>query len=139
SAITTEIGSMRVTNQIDALTVMSVNPVQYLVVPRLVAGTVAVPMLTMLANAVAICGAYFVCVYTLGLDPGVFIDKVTWYVDARDLWQGVIKAAFFGFTIALIACREGFHASGGAAGVGRATNRSVVHSAVAVLVLDYAL
>ncbi|MCA9582167.1 MAG: ABC transporter permease [Myxococcales bacterium] len=139
SAITTEIGSMRVTNQIDALTVMSVNPIQYLVVPRLVAGTVAVPMLTMLANLVAIFGAYMVCVHLLGLDSGIFIDEVSWHVDARDLFQGLVKSAFFGFTIALIACRQGFHASGGAAGVGRATNRSVVHSAVAILVLDYIL
>lgn len=139
SAITTEIGSMRVTNQVDALVVMSVNPVQYLIWPRLVAGTLAVPALTMLANIVGITGAYGVCVYLLGLDPGVFIDKVRWYVDTRDVAQGLIKAAFFGLTIMLIACRQGYNASGGAAGVGMATNRSVVHSAVTVLILDYVL
>ncbi len=137
SAMTTELGSMRVTNQIDALTTMAVNPVQYLVVPRLIAGTLMVPLLTMLFNLVGIFGAWFICVKVLGLDSGIFIDKVRWYVDARDLSQGLVKAAVFGFTVALIACRQGFFASGGAAGVGQATNRSVVHSAVAILVLDY--
>jgi len=137
SAMTTEIGSMRVTNQIDALTTMAVNPVQYLVVPRLIAGTVMVPLLTMLFNMVGIFGAWFICVKVLNLDSGIFIDKVRWYVDVEDLSQGLIKAAVFGFTVALIACRQGFYAKGGAAGVGRATNRSVVQSAVAILILDY--
>ncbi len=139
SAMTTEIGSMRVSNQIDALTVMSVNPIQYLVVPRLVAGTIAVPILTMLFNLVGCFGAYAVCVFIMGLDPGVFIDKVRWYVDTPDVMQGVIKAAFFGFAVSLIACKQGFFASGGAAGVGSATNRSVVQSAVVILLLDYVI
>jgi len=139
SAMTTELGSMRVTDQIDALTTMAVNPVQYLVVPRLFAGLVMVPMLAMLSNAVGLAGAYGVSVYLQGLDPGVFMDRVTWYVDGWDLAQGLIKAGVFGFAITLIACRQGFFASGGAAGVGRATNRSVVHSAVMILVLDYVL
>ncbi|MCS6797441.1 MAG: ABC transporter permease [Myxococcota bacterium] len=137
SAMTTELGSMRVTDQIDALTTMAVHPVQYLVVPRLLAGLVMTPVLTMLFNLVGLAGAWLVCVQMLGLDPGVFLDKVRWYVDADDLGQGLLKAAVFGFTIALIACRHGFWASGGAAGVGRATNRAVVQSAVAILVLDY--
>jgi phospholipid/cholesterol/gamma-HCH transport system permease protein len=137
SAMTTELGSMRVTNQIDALTTMAVNPVQYLVVPRLIAGALMVPLLTMLFNLVGIFGAWFICVKVLGLDSGIFVDKVRWYVDTEDLTQGLVKATVFGFTVALIACRQGFFASGGAAGVGRATNRSVVHSAVAILILDY--
>jgi phospholipid/cholesterol/gamma-HCH transport system permease protein len=137
SAMTTELGSMRVTNQIDALTTMAVNPVQFLVVPRLVAGTTMVPLLTMLFNLVGIFGAWFVCVTVIGLDSGIFVDKVRWYVDASDISQGLTKAAVFGFAVALIACRQGFYASGGAAGVGQATNRSVVHSAVSILVLDY--
>jgi phospholipid/cholesterol/gamma-HCH transport system permease protein len=135
--MTTELGSMRVTNQIDALTTMAVNPVQYLVVPRLIAGALMVPLLTMLFNLVGIFGAWFICVKVLGLDSGIFVDKVRWYVDTEDLTQGLVKATVFGFTVALIACRQGFFASGGAAGVGRATNRSVVHSAVAILILDY--
>ncbi len=139
SSITTELGSMRVSNQIDALVTMSVNPIQYLVAPRLLAGLIMVPVLTMFFNMIGIFGAWVVCVHVLNLDPGVFIDKVKWYTDAGDLSQGLIKAAVFGLTICLIACRHGFYASGGAAGVGRATNRTVVHSAIAVLLLDYVL
>jgi len=114
SAMTTELGSMRVTNQIDALVTMAVNPVQYLVVPRLVAGFIMVPVLTMLFNVVGVFGAYFVAVS-----------------------QGLIKSMVFGVAVTLIACRQGFYAKGGAAGVGRATNRAVVQSAIAILMLDY--
>jgi phospholipid/cholesterol/gamma-HCH transport system permease protein len=137
SAMTTELGSMRVTNQIDALVTMAVNPVQYLVVPRLVAGFVMVPVLTMLFNIVGVCGAFFVAVTLLGLDPGVFMDRLKWLVDWDDVSQGLIKAMVFGIAVTLIACRQGFYAEGGAAGVGRATNRAVVHSAIAILMLDY--
>jgi phospholipid/cholesterol/gamma-HCH transport system permease protein len=137
SAMTTELGSMRVTNQIDALVTMAVNPVQYLVVPRLVAGFVMVPVLTMLFNVVGVMGAFFVAVTLLGLDPGVFMDRLKWLVDWDDLSQGLIKAMVFGVAVTLIACRQGFYAKGGAAGVGRATNRAVVQSAIAILMLDY--
>lgn len=137
SAMTTEIGSMRVSSQIDALTTMAVNPVQFLIVPRLVAGLIMVPILTMMFNLVGITGAYMVSVNIMGLDPGIFMDRAQWLVDGDDLMQSTVKAAVFGFAVCLIACRQGFFASGGAAGVGRATNRSVVHSAVAVLALDY--
>ncbi|MEM7135404.1 MAG: ABC transporter permease [Myxococcota bacterium] len=137
SAMTTELGSMRVTNQIDALVSMAVNPVQYLVVPRLVAGFVMVPVLTMLFDVVGVFGAFCVAVFLLGLDPGVFMDRLQWLVDWDDVSQGLIKAMVFGVVVSLIACRQGFYAKGGAAGVGRATNRSVVHSAIAILMLDY--
>lgn len=137
SAMTTEIGSMRVTNQIDALVTMAVNPVQYLVVPRVVAGFVMLPVLTMLFNIVGVFGAFLVAVSLLGLDPGVFMDRLKWLVDWEDVSQGLIKAMVFGVAITLIACRQGFYAKGGAAGVGRATNRAVVQSAIAILMLDY--
>lgn len=137
SAMTTELGSMRVTNQIDALITMAVNPVQFLVVPRIVAGFVMVPVLTMLFNVVGVFGAYFVAVTLLGLDPGVFMDRLRWLVDWDDVSQGLIKAMVFGVAVTLIACRQGFYARGGAAGVGRATNRAVVQSAIAILMLDY--
>lgn len=137
SAMTTELGSMRVTNQIDALVTMAVNPVQYLVVPRLLAGFIMVPVLTMLFNVVGVIGAYFVAVALLGLDPGVFMDRLRWLVDWDDVSQGLIKAMVFGVAVTLIACRQGFYAEGGAAGVGRATNRAVVQSAIAILMLDY--
>jgi phospholipid/cholesterol/gamma-HCH transport system permease protein len=84
-------------------------------------------------------GAYIVCIELMGLDPGIFLDRAQWLVDFADVGQGLIKAAVFGFTVTLIACRQGFFATGGAAGVGQATNRSVVHNAVAILALDYIL
>jgi phospholipid/cholesterol/gamma-HCH transport system permease protein len=137
SAMSTELGSMRVSDQVDALTTMSVNPVQYLVVPRVLAGTVMLPLLTMLFNMVGIFGAWIVCVQLLGLDSGIFVDKVRWFVDASDLRQGLVKATAFGLTVSLIACRQGFYAKGGAAGVGQATTAAVVQSAVSILALDY--
>jgi phospholipid/cholesterol/gamma-HCH transport system permease protein len=139
SAITTELGSMRVSDQIDALTTMAVNPVQYLVVPRVVAGFFMVPVLTMIFNMVGIFGAWLVCVQLLHLDHGVFVDKVRWFVDVPDLRQGIIKAFAFGLAISLIACRHGYYAKGGAAGVGQATNRAVVQSALSILALDYVI
>ena len=139
SAMSTELGSMRVSDQIDALTTMAVNPVQYLVVPRVLAGFLMVPMLTMLFNMVGIFGAWLVCVQILGLDSGIFVDKVRWFVDASDLRQGLVKAFAFGLTISLIACRHGFYAKGGAAGVGQATTAAVVQSAVSILALDYVI
>lgn len=137
SSIATEIGSMRVSNQIDALTTMSVSPVQYLVVPRVLAGLTMVPILALLFDMIGFFGAYFVAVRVYGLDAGVFVERARWLVDEWDVRQGLIKAAVFGVAVTLIACRQGYYATGGAAGVGRATNRAVVQSAVAVLVLDY--
>lgn len=137
SAMTTELGSMRVTSQIDAMTTMAVNPVQYLVVPRIFAGVAMVPFLTVLFNVIAMTGSYLVAVNLLGLDGGIYLERFKWLVDWEDIRQGLIKAAVFGGTVSLIACRQGFFASGGASGVGLATNRCVVHCAVAILALDY--
>jgi phospholipid/cholesterol/gamma-HCH transport system permease protein len=137
SAMSTELGSMRVSDQIDALTTMAVNPVQFLVVPRVLAGFLMLPALTMIFNIVGIFGAWIVCVKLLHLDHGVFVDKVRWFVDVPDIRQGIIKAFAFGLTVSLIACKHGFYAKGGAAGVGQATNRAVVESAVSILALDY--
>ncbi len=137
SAMTTELGSMRVTSQIDAMLTMAVNPVQYLIVPRVVAGFLMVPILTMLFDIIGMIGAYGVGVGMMGLDPGVFLGRMRDLVDWDDVQQGLVKAAVFGTAISLIACRHGFFASGGAAGVGLATNRCVVHCAIAILALDY--
>lgn len=137
SAMATEIGSMRVTNQIDALTTMSVSPIQYLIFPRVLAGFLMLPILGLVFYLVGFYGAWFVGVQLNGLDSGVFIERMRWYVDAPDLVQGLTKSLVFGVTLTIIACRQGFYASGGAAGVGLATNRAVVQSAVAILVLDY--
>lgn len=137
SAMTTELGSMRVTNQIDALITMAVNPVQYLVVPRVLAGLLMVPILTIFFDVIGMTGAWLVCTKILGLDSGVFLERMRWIVDWKDVQLGITKSAVFGVTVCLIACRQGFYAKGGAAGVGQATNRSVVHNAIAILLLDY--
>jgi len=139
SAMATEIASMRVTNQIDALTTMSVNPVQYLIVPRVIAATIATPIMALLAFLVGLAGAYLVGVHLMGIDGGIFYARVTWIVDLGDVLQGLVKAAVFGFALTMIACRQGFYAEGGAAGVGRATNRAVVQASVTILILDYVL
>lgn len=139
SAMTAQLGSMRVTNQIDALVTMAVNPVQYLVVPRVLAGLVMVPLLELLFVVVGMFGAWLVCVHLLGIDGGVFLERMRRMVEWPDVRQGLVKAAVFGTTVCLISCRHGFHASGGAAGVGEATNRAVVHCAIAILVLDYVI
>ncbi len=137
SAIATELGTMRVTDQIDALATMAVNPVQYLIVPRVVAGVTMMPILWMVFSGVGMVGAYLVAVVGLGIDPGIFIDRVKWSVDAEDLNQGLVKAIVFGFVVSLIACKQGYFATGGAAGVGVATTRAVVYGAVSVLLLNY--
>ena len=137
SAIATEIGSMRVSNQIDALTTMSVSPVQYLIVPRVLAGLTMVPALALIFDVIGFGGAYVVAVHLFDLDGGVFRERAFWLVDMWDVQQGLIKSALFGVAVTLIACRQGYYASGGAAGVGLATNRAVVQSSVAVLILDY--
>ena len=139
SAMTTELGSMRVTSQIDAMQTMAVNPIQYLIVPRLFAGLTMVPLLGMWFNIVGMFGAYMVAVHLMGIDAGIFMERMRWLVGWDDIEQGVVKSAVFGVAVTLIACRQGFYASGGAAGVGLATNRCVVHCAIAVLALDYAI
>lgn len=139
SAMAAELGTMRVTEQIDALETMAVNPVQYLVVPRIIACTIMVPMLTMLYNFVGVIGSYIVGIYLLGIDEGPFMYRLYYYVDADDIWGGMIKAAIFGFLIATISCYMGFYTRGGAKGVGRATTRAVVASAVTILISDYFL
>jgi phospholipid/cholesterol/gamma-HCH transport system permease protein len=139
SSIATEIGTMGVTEQIDALRTMAVNPVQYLVTPRIFAAFVMVPILCMLCTVVGIGGAWLVAVQGLGLDEGIFVDRIVNVVVPWDVWSGIIKAAAFGVTIAVVACFKGFHASGGARGVGLATTQAVVYGSVAILGLDYFL
>lgn len=139
SSMAAELGTMRVTEQIDALEAMAISPLQYLVVPRLVATTIMVPLLTMLYNYVGVIGSYIVGIYLLGINEGPFMYRLYYYVDAKDIWGGLIKAAIFGFLIAGISCYMGFRTRNGAEGVGRATTRAVVFSAVTILVTDYFL
>ncbi len=137
SAMAAELGNMRVTEQIDAIATMGVSPVQYLVVPRVVAAVIVLPCLCVLFTLVAMGGAYGIAVPMLGVDPGIFWDRVRQLVEPRDVWMGLVKSAVNGYLIALISCKQGFFASGGAKGVGIATTRAVVISAVAILVANY--
>lgn len=137
SAMATEIGSMRITEQIDALATLAVNPIQYLVVPRLIASTVMLPILTLVFNVCGMIGAYVFVVVIKNVDLGMFVYNIRWFTDVEDLGMGLIKATVFGLAIALIGCHQGYNASGGAKGVGLATMRTVVISSVAILVLDF--
>ncbi len=137
SAIAAELGNMRVTEQIDALTTMGVSPVQYLLSPRLLSSVIMLPLLCIIYSSVGMAGAWLVAIEGLGVDPGIFIANIEQYLLPKDFWMGMIKAACFGFLIAAISGEKGFFAAGGARGVGQATTRAVVHSAVAVLIANY--
>lgn len=139
SSMAAELGTMRVTEQIDALEAMAVSPLQYLVVPRILACLFMLPLLTMLFDYVGVIGAYLVGIYLLGIGEGPFMYRLYHYVDADDIWGGMIKAAIFGLLISAISCYMGFNTKNGAEGVGRATTRAVVYSAVTILVTDYFL
>ena len=137
SAIAAEIGTMRVTEQIDALFALGVSPIQYLFTPRVLAGFLMQPILTAIADITAVGGGYVVGVWLLGVDPGIFIAKVWDYLKVGDILQGTVKACVFGTILTHIGCYKGFNTSGGAEGVGRATTDAVVVSAVAILFSDY--
>lgn len=139
SAMGAELGTMRVTEQIDALEVMATDPVHYLVVPRVWATTITLPLLVVLGNAVGIFGGYLVAVVLMGANPVSYIDRTFQFMGAKDLFSGVIKAGFFGFLLAVIGCQQGFYTSGGAEGVGRSTTSAVVVASIAILIADFFL
>jgi phospholipid/cholesterol/gamma-HCH transport system permease protein len=139
SAITTELGTMRVTEQIDAMESMAVNPIHYLAVPRVVAATLMMPVLDVLFTGVGYLGGYLIAVHVSGIPPGPFLDHTRSMLDVGDLGHGLLKAVIFGTVVSTIATYRGFTASGGARGVGEATTRAVVWSSVAILVLDYVI
>jgi phospholipid/cholesterol/gamma-HCH transport system permease protein len=137
SAMCTELGTMRVTEQIDALETMAVSPVQYLLVPRVLAGLCMVPVLTMIFNSSGLYGGYMVSVTIKGLSAGTWLARTQQWLDPEDIAEGLIKAAVFGLTVALICCYKGFNASGGAKGVGQSTTEAMVASALSIFILDY--
>ncbi len=139
SSMATELGTMRVTEQIDAMEVMAVDPIKYLVSPRVIAGAIMVPALTAIFDLIAIVGSYSMAVGVLGIDEGSFIAKIQWFLDPYDFLQGIVKAVFFGGLVTTVGCYKGFFASGGARGVGEATTQSVVISSISIFVLDYIL
>jgi phospholipid/cholesterol/gamma-HCH transport system permease protein len=139
STMASELGNMRVTEQIDAITTMGVSPVQYLVVPRVVATTLLLPLLATWFAVSGQAGAYLVAVAWQGIDPGVFFAKIEQFLSPADLNMMFTKSLVFGFVVSVISCKKGFYASGGARGVGEGTAKAVVASVVATFALDYVL
>jgi phospholipid/cholesterol/gamma-HCH transport system permease protein len=139
AGIATELGTMRVTEQIDALESMAVNPIQYLVLPRIMVAMLVTPILTLLMFVIGMGGAYLSAVVIEHVDQGQWYANLIDIVQPRDVIQGVIKGVFFGFTVALVGCYQGFNASGGGRGVGIGTTRAVVIASVTTLVMDYFL
>jgi len=139
SAMAAELGTMKVTEQIDALYVMAANPVKHLIVPRVVAGILMVPALTIVSDFVGIIGGYFVGVPILGINAGAFTKNIYTIVGLDDIYNGLIKAAVFGLILSLVGCFKGFRTTGGAEGVGRATTEAVVLASISILISDYFL
>jgi len=139
SAMAAELGTMRVTEQIDALYVMATNPVKYLIVPRIIAGVVMLPILTIVADFLGILGGYFVGVILLKINSGMFVANIVEMVDLEDIFHGLTKSIFFGLILTHIGCYKGFYTTGGAEGVGKATTQAVVLSSVLILISDYFL
>jgi phospholipid/cholesterol/gamma-HCH transport system permease protein len=139
SAMATELATMRVTEQIDALTTMAVNPTRYLITPRILAGILMLPILTIIADFVGIIGGYVIGVKMLGINSGVYIARTVDYLTFADIMDGLIKSAVFGLILTLSACYYGFHATGGAEGVGKAATRSMVLGCVLILASDYVM
>jgi len=139
SSITAEIGTMRITEQIDALKTLRINIYQYLVVPRILAGTFILPFLTAFAMLCGIIGGYIVCTYVLGLSPDDYINSIKTYVEWADIQGGLIKSAVFGFILTWVGTYKGFYTRGGARGVGKATTQSVVTSSIIILIANYFL
>jgi phospholipid/cholesterol/gamma-HCH transport system permease protein len=139
STMASELGNMRVTEQIDAITTMGVSPVQYLVVPRVAATTLLLPLLATWFAVAGQMGAYLVAVVWQGIDPGIFYAKIEQFLTPHDLNMLATKSVVFGFVVSVISCKKGFYASGGARGVGEGTARAVVASVVATFALDYVL
>jgi phospholipid/cholesterol/gamma-HCH transport system permease protein len=139
STMASELGNMRVTEQIDAITTMGVSPVQYLVAPRVVATTLMLPPLALCFGVSGMAGAYLVAVVWQDIDPGVFFDRIKTFVEMKDLRMLGVKAMVFGIIVSTICCKKGFFASGGARGVGEATAKAVVASIVAIFAADYVL
>jgi phospholipid/cholesterol/gamma-HCH transport system permease protein len=139
SSMAAELGSMRVTEQIDALVAFATEPVQYLIVPRVVAAILMMPLLVLMADAVGIGGGYLVAVNLLGANPVTYVHNSFQFLELNDLASGVIKASVFGLLLALIGCQKGYFTVGGAEGVGISTTKAVVAGSLAILLADFFL
>ncbi len=139
SAIAAEIGTMRITEQIDALRTLCINVDQYLIVPRILAGAIIMPFLTIFCMICGVVGGYLICVLTLGLNGQEYISEIQKYLELSDITGGLIKSSFFGFILTWIGSYKGYFTSGGARGVGQATTQSVVVGSIMVLIANYFL
>ncbi len=139
AAIAAELGTMRVTDQIDALTTLSTNPIKYLVVPRLVAATIVLPLLVIVADILGVLGGFIVGVAKLEFNPATYMQRTWEFLEVQDVVSGLVKAAVFGFIIALMGCYQGYHSRGGAQGVGAATTNAVVSASILILTFNYVI
>ena len=139
AAIAAEIGTMRVTEQIDALTTLSVNPFKYLVVPRILAGTIMLPVLVLVGDVIGVFGGYVVSIYNLGFSPGRYLFQTWDILQTMDVASGLIKAGVFGLLVTLMGCYHGYNSQRGAQGVGAATTNAVVSSSILILIFNYVL
>jgi phospholipid/cholesterol/gamma-HCH transport system permease protein len=137
AAMAAEIGTMRVTEQIDALTTLATNPFKYLVAPRLVAGLTMLPLLVLTADIIGVFGGYLVSTFKLGFNPGTYLKNTSDILEFTDVLSGLVKAAAFGFIVALMGCYHGYHSKGGAQGVGAATTNAVVSASILILCFNY--
>lgn len=139
AAMAAEIGTMRVTEQIDALVMLSTNPIRYLVVPRIIAGMIMLPLLVLLADVIGVFGGYLISTLKLGFSQGAYLAQTVKHLKVDDVVSGLIKASVFGFIISLMGCYTGFHAKRGAQGVGGATTNGVVSASILILICNYIL
>lgn len=139
ASMAAEIGTMRVTEQIDALSTLSTNPIKYLVSPRVLACFIALPLLVLVADVIGVMGGYYVAIYTLEFNPNLFLENINNNLTFPDVYSGLVKAAVFGYIISTIGCFCGFHSDKGAQGVGSATTDAVVISSILILLSNYIL
>jgi phospholipid/cholesterol/gamma-HCH transport system permease protein len=137
AAFAAEIGTMRVTEQIDALVTLSTDPYKYLVLPRLIAGIAMLPLLVLVGDILGVFGGYIVSVHSLNFSPATYLKSTVTYLETKDVVSGLVKASVFGFIVALMGCYHGFHSKGGAQGVGAATTHAVVSASVLILLSNY--
>lgn len=139
AAMAAEIGTMRVTEQIDALVTLSTNPFKYLVAPRIIAGVAMLPLLVLTADVIGVLGGYLVSTTRLGFNPQAYLQNTWDFLQIEDVVSGLVKAAFFGFLVTLMGCYHGYHSKGGAQGVGTATTNAVVSASILILSFNYVI
>jgi phospholipid/cholesterol/gamma-HCH transport system permease protein len=137
ASMAAELGTMRVTEQIDALTTLATDPFKYLVWPRLLAGLLMLPLLVLVADVIGVFGGYIVGIYKLGFGPYEYIENTFEFLETEDVVSGLVKAAVFGFLVALMGCYQGYNSRGGAQGVGAATTKAVVSASILILTANY--